>query len=914
MIYKYLTKKGKAVLCAGLSIFLLLELVVSSAAISLSENSYSEETTSVSSNDFHLEEDQEDSSSDLDEDSDTYDDTAQNEESTSDDELSQEEMANGESIKATFYDIIDGSLVPFYDTKTGDPLLKDIIITRTEGSAYLNESFPEDEAYYRQKNPANPTPWLRIMPVRRGYQVVKWINTKSRRQYYAHTDENNPTKCLYDEIDFSNLKQDVSFEASYNKTPYVFSIDYHLNGGSLPAKSPKNSLPAFFTVTSDEIVLPPLEKKGYRFLGWYKDEAYKNPVSSIPKGSYIDSDAYGFVESYPLYAGWESLSPKRVTLTKVQYMKKGCLKIAYKKLLGVDGYEICFSTKRNFSKNVNTFDNKQKTSYVLRDLPKGTYYIKVRAYSYDSAGNKLYGAYSKTQKCKVKSGVSEYDLQKVKTKLKKVHVASSNKLVVQASISKRIKSADCSYYLVRVNAQNGKFDGSKKNIVSALPKYKTMQYEIAFTEDTKASLLQGCYALAIKNEKGYTLITKTLLVDNPEAAATYTAAFPKTRTPSKKGLQGAGGTSALGIQHFFFNMDVTQMLSTSADPEAICYRYNGKDYYFNLTEYMRTIRIANAQGLVVTGQLSMTWPGENKAYLIPSKARTAGHNYYSMNFSKTKARDEFEALFSCMAENFSTNECHLDNWILGNEVNMHRDWYYAGNISNESFLANYADAFRGMYYAVKTNNKNARVYICLDHNWAGDDEIWGARPFMDSFHKMMQAYNKKINWNLAYHLYPQNLANAATWKDSLATNKNTSPFVTPKNLDVLTKYVKKKFGSKTRIILSEQGFTSNSGTIVQAAAIAYTFYKAQFDDMIDAVIFHRYQDDPNELNAATKTPLNYGICTSNGLAKANSYHVFKYMDTPSYAQYTDPYLKIIGINSWKEIAPKFDAQKLINIP
>ena len=97
---------------------------------------------------------------------------------------------------------------------------------------------------------------------------------------------------------------------------------------------------------------------------------------------------------------------------------------------------------------------------------------------------------------------------------------------------------------------------------------------------------------------------------------------------------------------------------------------------------------------------------------------------------------------------------------------------------------------------------------------------------MDAFNSEIKSQNKNIKWNLAYHAYPAILTRSATWNDSHTKNSLDSDFVSPRNLDVMTNYVKKNFGSDTHILLSEQGFTSNSGQDVQAAAIAYTYYKA----------------------------------------------------------------------------------------
>lgn len=829
-----------------------------------------------------------------------------------DSNLAAEQMQEGETIYASFFDVDGDSLVPFVDKDTGVVLLSNIPITKTDGSAYLYEAYSDaDNAIYSTREPQNPRPWLRFMPVRRGYQVTKWVNTKSGNEYNAYKENG---KNLYDGVDLSSLKQDVSFRAKYSTTPYVFRIQYHTDGGQLPRGTDSSSMPNSFCVNSNTIVLPSLKKSGYVFDGWYRDASFTLPVSSIPQGTYIDSDAYGFVSDYELYAKWRAISVPRVSLNSLRYTKKGTLKLTYKKVSVAAGYEICFSRDKSFKKSSNTFDNAKKTSFVLSNLPQGTYYFKVRAYTYDSTGEKVFGAFSKVKSCKVKKGVKEYDVSKASVKLKKASISGGSTLVVQASASKRIKSSDDSYYLVRINPQTGKFENKPANIVASLPKLKTLKYQLPLTDDTKAALLQGCYAIAIHTSKGYTLVSNNLLVSNPEAAAGYTAAFPKTKTPSKKGLQGAGGDSNLGIQHFFFNIDIATILSNANDSNATPYTYNGKTYYFNLQDYAKTISIANQQGLVVTAQIGMSWPGSNKTYLISSGGRTPGHSYYSLNFRTAKARDELEAVFSFMAESFSKPDCHLDNWILGNEVNMHKDWYFAGNISRKQFMKNYADTFRGLYYAVKGSSKNARIYICLDHNWAGSDTVWGAKPFMDDFDTAIHSLNKKIAWNLAYHLYPQNLNNAATWNDTMATQKTSTPYVTPKNLEVMTKYVRKKFGKNTRIILSEQGFTSNAGTNVQAAGIAYTFYKAQFNDMIDAVIFHRYQDDPSELNTGNGKPLNYGICYTNGQAKPDSYNTFKFMDTPVYRQHTDACLQTIGIRDWSDIAKDFNPGKLVTIP
>ena len=64
--------------------------------------------------------------------------------------------------------------------------------------------------------------------------------------------------------------------------------------------------------------------------------------------------------------------------------------------------------------------------------------------------------------------------------------------------------------------------------------------------------------------------------------------------------------------------------------------------------------------------------------------------------------------------------------------------------------------------------------------------------------------------------------------------------------------------------------------------------------------------------ASMTVPFNL-VSFSNG-TKRPAYNVFKYMDTPQYAKYTNSYLKTIGASSWKSIIPGFSDKKLKAMP
>ena len=730
--------------------------------------------------------------------------------------------------------------------------------------------------------------------VRNGYSISRW--------YSPAQDRNFKPDYVYSTL---NLKKNPVLIAVWETAPYEFSISYQLDGGSF---SGDDEVPYSFTVKSDAITLPIPQRAGYLFNGWYSDAAFTTPVSSIPAGTYIDSDANGNVSDFSVYAKWTPCENGSVTGLTAKAAGKGKIKVSFTTTGNAGGYELTYATSKNFKKNKMTRDLGTSTSYTLTNLPKGkTYYFKVRAYTEDSTGKKFYSKFSAIKSCKVKNGVKEFAAKKNSGKLKKVVIQNTSELYVQANVSKRLKSSDDFYYLVKVDPNTNKV----LKQIAKTDKTKKVIFKLPLKDGNGTNHIQGKFGVAIKKGKKYMLISSTSFISNPEAAASYTAPFP---TPtSKKGRQGLYSL-AHGDKNYFANFNLNTIIGSASNYD-VAYKYNGNTYYF-IKPNFSSISGINEDGGTVTLQVMLQY-AENSKDLILKSGRTPGAHYYAFETDNKAAREKIEAAFCFLAEQASSENCHIDNWIIGNEVNtyanMSAKWYYAGNISREKFMKNYASTFRMLYYAVKSNNKNGRVYICCDHTWINRENDWGTRYFTDAFNKEIKKQNKNIQWNLAYHAYSAVLTNADFWNDgSLAPSSLGADFVSPKNLDILTNYIKKNFGKDVRIILSEQGFSCSGGVgspynagrqtgqDVQAAAVAYLYYKAQFNDMIDAVIF----------SSGDHGGAGYQFDFHGRKAE----NVYKYMDTPKYESYANPYLPTIGASSWESIVTNFDSAKLKAMP
>lgn len=88
--------------------------------------------------------------------------------------------------------------------------------------------------------------------------------------------------------------------------------------------------------------------------------------------------------------------------------------------------------------------------------------------------------------------------------------------------------------------------------------------------------------------------------------------------------------------------------------------------------------------------------------------------------------------------------------------------------------------------------------------------LHSSKSFLDQFAARLKTYGSP-NFTIAYHAYPIPLTGSDFWNNSPQQVKNSanSPYITMKNIQYLTKYVKSKYGSKTRIMLTEQGFSSH---------------------------------------------------------------------------------------------------------
>ena len=485
----------------------------------------------------------------------------------------------------------------------------------------------------------------------------------------------------------------------------------------------------------------------------------------------------------------------------------------------------------------------------------------------------------------------------------------ANTITVSATVSNYVKSSNGYYYLVYVDSNSGKV----KKTVGKVKKPEKAKGKITFKLNISGhpEYAQGKFAIGIKKSKSaYSVISPKSYVSNPEKLSTNTAAYFVPGT--KKGIQATDINELTDTKSktVFFNLYISDLMRKDSGVET--YKYNGKTYHFNgLYGYVYLVQQCNAKGIQVTAQISIDRNASTQRFITGNSpyAETA---YYGWNTDNSTTRQTMEAMFAYLGEKFGKNNCYISNWILGNEVNSASGYYYVGNVSFSKFISMYSEAFRCLYNAVKSSRGSSKVFICLDNCWNQKNAFticYSARSTLESFAAKISNMQKDVNWNLAYHAYNQPLSDSQFWSGANASmftsDANTTTFITMRNIQTLTDYVKNRFGSNTRIILSEQGFSSTyGGQANQAAAIALAYYKAACNPMIDAFIIRSYKDEAHEVAQG----LAMGLKDANG-KKKTAYNVFKNMDSSNSLKYTEKVLKS-QVGNWKSLVPGYSTGKI----
>lgn len=174
---------------------------------------------------------------------------------------------------------------------------------------------------------------------------------------------------------------------STGDTALYHDIFFHPNGG-------QNLNYQKITLATGDILdaMPTVERANYKFKGWYTKASGGTRVSrtTIPNKDCV------------LYAQWIRVTkPKQTAVPSFTANENGQLKVKIEAVSGAEGFEISYSTSKDFSSGTKKVSTNYTTK-TLKNLKRGQiYYVRVRAYKVDSMERRIYGKYSASRGVKV---------------------------------------------------------------------------------------------------------------------------------------------------------------------------------------------------------------------------------------------------------------------------------------------------------------------------------------------------------------------------------------------------------------------------------------------------------------------------------------------------------------------------------
>lgn len=423
----------------------------------------------------------------------------------------------------------------------------------------------------------------------------------------------------------------------------------------------------------------------------------------------------------------------------------------------------------------------------------------------------------------------------------------------------------------------------------------------------------------------------------------------------------------LGVSNTVINVDLCSMILSNEDANGnfidrsqqkgvIPFVSNGKTFYFDegfINEQRNLISAYSKEGMNVI-LVVIAWAQTYKSANYPSSLLylEAKQNKHTLGFNTSNklGAEYWIAAMEFMANEYSQSaeKGLVHKYVIGNEIDLAKDWNLmqpsfdaSGNhqrLPIDTYMEEYTRTLRLANLAVKKYNSEAKVLVSMSQGWAenlydgcnetGNNDrynTYAVKDLLDWISKNEKARGD-YDWGLALHPYPVEFRSTVnpTKTDiaqkgepgkgsSITGDVNTTPWVTPSNLEIYQLYLEQpqnRYNGKVRSVsLTESGLRNydknkegitaeiyNESLRAQAASIAQFYYRAAMLTCIEE--FAYFQPHDREVSN-----MKIGLIEEDGTRKP-SYQVWKYIDTNEGARYANTYLNAITNKaSYKEMMP-----------
>ncbi|MCR4704670.1 MAG: hypothetical protein K5641_01275 [Lachnospiraceae bacterium] len=514
----------------------------------------------------------------------------------------------------------------------------------------------------------------------------------------------------------------------------------------------------------------------------------------------------------------------------------------------------------------------------------------------------------------VGAGVGETDALAADAMNVNAAISGSN-VVINASATGAPSSEDGTLYLF---AEPIYSDAITTEPLATAPAGPNASFTTPLNLNSANSRLYSKFYVCAKRGGAFVKLNPGNYITNPEAVATHTAGRLDGR--GKNGLLTAPEKlnsrefQDLGVKQVLYNIYVGRLLGPTENGAypTINYNYNGKNYQFNglcVAEYDNIISTYNSGGCSVTMCLinGQEFAGRSPQLVHPL-SRGVACPCYMYNTADASGTETLAAIAAFLGERYSGAHGKVDNWVVGNEVNIKDQWNYVNIGDLTAYCQEYMEGFRIFYNGIKSKNANARIYICTEHQWDRNPkgvfshDGWDGKDFDATFNAVTSA-SGNIDWGLMTHPYPVPLTWATDWNSQfkgLMTHSPNTAFVSMSNFEVVTDFFSRPEmlapNGQVRSIIAGCGYTTSQGEANARAALVLGYQAAMMNQHVDAFFVAQELDNA----ASLAQGLAVGLSNPDGSHKT-LYDCFKQLDGPNAAQYQAEALAIRGVGSFGDV-------------